>query len=453
MANADATDDERPEPTGPTWKFFAAYFGGIVLLAAGIVAAVSMTGGRQPDTEEANQPDGQSPLQPGPQAAPPKKNDGPIRVTASSSEQVSLAGDSKAGWVLTRVNQSDWDFVNLSDGTTGATLPGPQNGFPRTCSPSGSLAVHYLTGPRQWVSVYRLPGKGTTTFTRATSFTPYPNDKVVLNPYSQPGISRPAGGLALCRLLDDERILTVHATGGFDLWSPEGKRFGGQPGDPVIVADPELRDGGPGQTLSLTPDNRVFARANADGFTVFDVSSLVEQVKTEPLSAVEPDRKLRTLLGMSLRADGSRLAALVKFPTRLITAENRFPVAEDNRDHLWLMVFDTASGKRVSAVKVQNPNWKESSYDQLSWWGDCHVIVSRAAYAIGTGRQVGRFTQLNGVDYRHETFGPDDRYWAIVTDDDRLFRTVVAVAPPADLPAEGAPRQFRVTKSGLQMTE
>ncbi len=444
MANADAIDDGQPEPTGPTWKFFAAYFGGIALLAVGIVAAVSMTGGKgggetqAEDTAKAGSP-----------ATRPNQDNGPVRVTAASSERVHLSGDSTAGWILTNAKLSDWEFVKLSDGIAGATLPSPQNGFPQACSPSGALAVHYLSGPRQWVSVYRLPGKGTTTFTRATTFTPYPDDKVAFNPYTQPG-SRPAGGLALCRILDDERILTVHANGGFDLWSPEGKRLGGQAGDPAVVADPELREGGLGRTLSLTADNRTLARANADGFTVFDVPTSAGRVKTDSLSALEPDRKLRTLLGTALRADGSQLAALVLFPTRLITAENRFPVAEDYRDHLWLVVFDATTGKRVSATKLKNLDGQQSQFDQLSWWGDRHVLVSRAAYDVTTGNQVGRFTQLNGVDYRHETFGPDDRYWAIVADGETLFRTVIAVAPPADLPPEGAPLQFRVTKSGLQ---
>ena len=395
----------------------------LTLLVAGLVLAVAMTGcgGKSPPEEpEANStPPPLAGVEPAAPAGPAYSK--PVTVTSSSSEQVFLSGDAATGWAISLSAPHDWVFTKLNDGSATTKLPSPQNGFPSVCSPSGALAVHYLPGPRQWVSVYRMPNIW------ATQFTPYPDDKV--DPFAPPG-GNSSGGLVLCRVLDDERLLTVHANGGFDVWSPDGKRLDGQAGE---QADPKRRDARLGKTLSVTPDNRSLARANADGFTIFDLPAATERLKTEPLSAVDPDRKLRLVVGTALRADGTRLAALVLF-----------------RDQPWLMTFDTATGKRLSAAKLKQ---SEGVFDQLGWWGDRHVIVNRAAYGVATGEKVATFAQLNGVDFRHDPFGPDDRYWAIVTSSVPRSRTVVAVAPPDDLPKEGTPVKFTVTESGLQRSK
>jgi predicted small lipoprotein YifL len=423
MAKSRATD----------WKF-------LTLLVAGLVLAGSLTGcgGKSPPEEpEANE--ATPPLagvEPAAPAGPAYSKS--VTVPSASSEQVYLSGDAATGWALSPSGSLNFVFTKLSDGSVTRKMSWPQNGVPSVCGPSGELAVHYKQGPRQWVSVYRMPNN------RATQFTPYPDDKV--DPFAPPG-GNSSGGLVLCRVLDDERLLTVHANGGFDVWSPDGERLGGQAAEP---ADPKKKDGRPGMTLSVTPDNRTLARANADGFTIFDVPAATERVKTEPLSAVEPDRKLRWLLGTALRADGSRLAAVVMFPTRDFTPANPFPVKGDYRDHLWLVTFDTATGKRLSAAKLKQ---SEGVFDQLGWWGDRHVIVNRAAYDGATGEKVATFAQLNGVDFRHDPFGPDDRYWAIVTSSVPRSCTVVAVAPPDDLPKEGTPVKFTVTESGLQRSK
>ena len=420
----------------------------LTLLVAGLVLAVAMTGcgGKSPPEEpEANStPPPLAGVEPAAPAGPAYSKP----VTVASNGFVELSGG-PTGWVISESPDEEILFTRLGDGSTPIKFKlGRGDQMPDTCSPSASVAASL-----------RLDGEGGATLvafsTSDGKSSRFPLSSSDPNPPPPPRQKSDAWRNAECRVLGPDRFLTVRYTGEFAIWDGKGTRIAGQPTDAKIpFFQWDTHHLGCRRVVALTPDSKTLVRQNEDGLTVYDTATAKERVRTEAFSKLVTDPH-QILMGTTVSADGARIAAFV------IGSQAATPQPDDFNARQWLVVYDAATGKRLSASKVRygpvsgyglpigtNPSVRERQKHPVAWWGGRHVILGGAVFATETGANVATLTfedtsRLEGGSKEHRPAPrPDDRFWGISLEGEQA--TVFAHAPPADLGSGGPQRSLTI---------
>jgi hypothetical protein len=335
-----------------------------------------------------------------------------LRLRANASPQQLLFGGDEGGHVgIASFAQGGYEVEVFK------TDSGASKGKVRTKDSSNG---HALSADGEWVaevnsapfygnpvSVYRVADNNL-----ANKFTPYPRMPQTLSKVPD---------LTWIGFLPGNKLLTINARGGYDVWSvPDFQKLHGKEG-PLEAGQSMQRNGFTHTTtnFAITPDGKTLALFDGTGFTFINPITGDELGRTDPFTAA---RASFNSWGCALKSDGSRLAFL-----------------RTQGGGTTLTIWDVKSGKQLSEVQSQS--------DQRAgfcWWGSDHILIQQGGISsadivsIATGQVVGN-VHFSGIGKLGPT-GPGDYLWGYT--DGVLIRST---AGPM-----GARTNFSITPTGLQ---
>ncbi|MFO0799132.1 MAG: hypothetical protein U0804_16815 [Gemmataceae bacterium] len=224
----------------------------------------------------------------------------------------------------------------------------------------------------------------------STRFTPYKRSPATI---TEPN-------LVAVAFTGPDRLVTFNERSGFDVWQLPGlKRLGGQAARPKNQFVP-LGTAGVGwnpKNYGASEDGRTIAVFDGTGFSFFDGTTAEPRAKTE---AACKENQSMNFWAAAFSADGKRFACLM----------SQF----QGREGAALVVWDAASGKRVSAAALA-PN---ETAPGLGWWGSNHVAVwqgglgAAKVFDVQTGRPVAD-VKTDGRSGRQiiAAWTPADKLW------------------------------------------
>jgi hypothetical protein len=314
-----------------------------------------------------------------------------VRVRVSDSPQQILFGGTEDGHAAVVSFDTDGvgDVVEVFNTATGE----PRG---KLRSKLATIAGFALTPDGAWLARVELtPFEGNPVSvwsvadgTQIVRFTPYPR---------KPEAPGQVPDLTWIGFLPGNKLITVNARGGFDVWSVpamqklHGKAGGLEPGQSLQRNVTHMPT-----NFALTPDGKTLALFDGRGFTLYDPATGAQTGRTDPFVANREEFKC---WGTALRADGSRLACVYSADGGL---------GADTK----LTVWDVRTGKSVADSVIRPPGMQPPG---CSWWGPGHVLLWKREldYADVIDAATGERTGVVNVHGKLGPTGPGDYLWAV----------------------------------------
>ncbi len=434
----DDRDPGRPRKGGglPVGIVVGGAVGLVLLVIGGIVLAVTMRKGPAPEAAKGDDPPAPAEVWPNPVLKPqvrlnpfPDPNAGgpapeapkkvvygtlmpegtprPTRVVfggGAADGVVGLIGLSRVGsdTILTVAK------VKTGEAVGRVTIPVTDSPMGYALAPGGKYAAARLSssGEGDVVILYDVPSG------QSYRFRPYPQTA-----------GRLSSSMVGVGFTGPDRLLTVHETSGFDVWQlPKMTRVCGQLGrQPATTPFVQINYSSdrPGN-YGVTPDGKTFAVFDGTGFSFFDTTTAERKAKTEQIHS----GLSANFWGAAFNGDGTKFACLCSVYN---------PQSTNG-----LFVWETATGKRVSATTVAPGKWGTG----VAWCGSNQVAIWKGASAsadimsVANGEIVGTVETDLIAGARHiASDTPGDAIYYVYDHDPRARggvddRPVLAVVPP-----------------------